>query len=567
GKTDLIKHSQGVKHFENINFKKSVDNDNNKSEKLSQKDKVKQFEIKLAAFYAEHNVAFYTVDFNEIGESHKVPLLKDICMDPKVVQDFTLGRLKCTNIVKDIIAKREIEKVVDKLQSSRFSILIDESIDISDSKLIKLFEIFKNLKIPLKNISACDNASVMIGCNNSFMQRLKLEIPRLVTLNCICHSSAIVASKACEKLPSSCENLIRSISSYISGSAKRCVILREFQEFFKVERNKLLKRILENWNVLQNYFVLAVIEDKLKSAEIILSHLNDDIIKAYFLFLKYVLNFFNSFNALFQSRKILVHQLFESSQQLIRQLGRNFMTVNSLKCINNLNVDNEQNILNLENIHVGFECENLLKLLPLECRQQIKLACLDFYKTAVQEMLKRLPYKDPLFEHLTFLNPKIALYYDENRIKIKDLSHVAVIVENIDITQLDFEWRILPSIFDDEQTKELASLEIDEMWGKILAHKDFNDEIMFPNLQLLVEAVLSLPHSNAEAERIFSIVTDAKNKKRNRLSNDTVSTICVTRSSFQAEGINCTNFEIDPRYLELHNSQNLYGNKNISDEA
>ena len=104
-------------------------------------------------------------------------------------------------------------------------------------------------------------------------------------------------------------------------------------------------------------------------------------------------------------------------------------------------------------------------------------------------------------------------------------------------------------MFDDEQTKGLASLEIDEMWGKILAHKDFYDKIMFSNLQLLVEAVLSLPHSNAEAEQIFSIITDAKNKERNWLSNDTVSAICVTRSSFQAEGINCTNFKIDPRHL------------------
>jgi len=73
---------------------------------------------------------------------------------------------------------------------------------------------------------ACDNASVMTGCNNSFMQHLKLEVPRLVTLNCICHSSALVASKACKKLPLSCENLIRNISTYISGSAKRCAILR-----------------------------------------------------------------------------------------------------------------------------------------------------------------------------------------------------------------------------------------------------------------------------------------------------------------------------------------------------
>ncbi|KYQ53871.1 hypothetical protein ALC60_07230 [Trachymyrmex zeteki] len=42
---------------------------------------------------------------------------------------------------------------------------------------------------------------------------------------------------------------------------------------------------------------------------------------------------------------------------------RNFMTVNSLKCISNLNVDNEQNILNLENIYVGLKCENLFNLL------------------------------------------------------------------------------------------------------------------------------------------------------------------------------------------------------------
>ena len=46
---------------------------------------------------------------------------------------------------------------------------------------------------------ACDNASVMTGCNNSFMQHLKLEVPRLVTLNCTCHFSALVASKSCDK--------------------------------------------------------------------------------------------------------------------------------------------------------------------------------------------------------------------------------------------------------------------------------------------------------------------------------------------------------------------------------
>jgi len=77
---------------------------------------------------------------------------------------------------------------------------------------------------------------VIIGCNNSFIFHLKLEIPELITLNCICHSSAIVASKACEKLPSSCENLIRGVATYISGSAKRSAILKEFQDFFNIDK-------------------------------------------------------------------------------------------------------------------------------------------------------------------------------------------------------------------------------------------------------------------------------------------------------------------------------------------
>jgi len=61
----------------------------------------------------------------------------------------------------------------------------------------------------------------------------------------------------------------------------------------------------------------------------------------------------------------------------------------------------------------------------------------------------------------------------------------------------------------------------------------------------------------------FLIVTDVKNKKRNRLLNETISAIYIyiyiTRSSFQAKGINCINFEVLSDYLKLHNSRNLYG--------
>jgi len=172
-------------------------------------------------------------------------------------------------------------------------------------------------------------------------------------------------------------------------------------------------------------------------------------------------------------------------------------------------------------------------------------------------MLKRLPYKDTFLEHLSFLEPNIT-FYDESRVKIPNLSHVTARFENINCSNLDFEWGILPSRFNKEEKIELSSLEIDEMWKQILDRKDFDGEKLFPTLESLIAIIFSLPHSNAEAERIFSMVTDIKTKKRNRLSNDMVSAICTIRSHFQAENINCITFPVDPRHLELHNSLNLY---------
>lgn len=49
------------------------------------------------------------------------------------------------------------------------------------------------------------------------------------------------------------------------------------------------------------------------------------IVLKHLLFLKYSLNFFNNFNALYQSREILIHKLSESCEQLIKQMGQNFL--------------------------------------------------------------------------------------------------------------------------------------------------------------------------------------------------------------------------------------------------
>lgn len=103
----------------------------------------------------------------------------------------------------------------------------------------------------------------------------------------------------------------------------------------------------------------------------------------------------------------------------------------------------------------------------------------------------------------------------------------------------------------------LTKLPIDEMWKKIPEYKDFNGVFKFKNVSKLASIVLKLPHSNTEAEPIFSIVNDVKTKKRNRLGDDTMNAIVLIRSSFSALNLNCTSFKATEDHLKLF-SKNIY---------
>jgi len=112
---------------------KLTKNQNLNENSISHIDQVKR-EIKLAAFFAEHNVAFTT--------DHLTSLLKNIFIDSRIAQDFSLTRTKCSKIVKEVIAKREIEKLVENL---RFSILIDERLISRIQKLCALYNFYRQI--------------------------------------------------------------------------------------------------------------------------------------------------------------------------------------------------------------------------------------------------------------------------------------------------------------------------------------------------------------------------------------------------------------------------------------
>jgi len=64
------------------------------------------------------------------------PVLQDIFKDSKVTQSLTLYRKKCTRIIMNVIAPVEINETIEIISTCPFSVLVDESTDISSRKFL-----------------------------------------------------------------------------------------------------------------------------------------------------------------------------------------------------------------------------------------------------------------------------------------------------------------------------------------------------------------------------------------------------------------------------------------------
>ncbi|CAI6358544.1 unnamed protein product [Macrosiphum euphorbiae] len=130
GKSELDKHSQGKKHIINSKGIKGTSKILTMFSDI-QEPKIKNNDIKISAFFAEHNLAFHLID-------HLTPLLKEIFPDSKIFSKLELHRTKCTSIINKIIAPIETSDITDIISKNPFSVLVDESTDISSQKFLCL---------------------------------------------------------------------------------------------------------------------------------------------------------------------------------------------------------------------------------------------------------------------------------------------------------------------------------------------------------------------------------------------------------------------------------------------
>ena len=131
GLKDLKRHGQAAKHIQNAKAKRSTPTISTIFPGDDTKEDVKKAEIKIAAFIVEHNLSFQVMD-------HLSEVIKESFPDSKIAMEFSCKHTKTRSIVKNVIARKFRNQLQETLRQRKFSIIIDESTDISSTKQLAI---------------------------------------------------------------------------------------------------------------------------------------------------------------------------------------------------------------------------------------------------------------------------------------------------------------------------------------------------------------------------------------------------------------------------------------------
>ena len=263
----------------------------------------------------------------------------------------------------------------------------------------------------------------------------------------------------------------------------------------------------------------------------------------------------NFFNAFFQAAETRIHFLQPKSVELLTIISKHFLKPELLNNVcNNVEFSNKDNHKSLNEINLGIECEEYLDTLKehADVIANVRENCLQFYVTAAEEVSKRLPIKDNFLSKLNNFESNIALCSNDRETSFNDVCFVAQTLGEFDENALKKEWHALHLDFTLAEKEHYSKLNFDEMWKQILQCK------YYPNMRSLLNAVRSLPNSNADPERMFSFLTDLKTKKRNKLSSACINATCVFKSALRTRKETVLDMKIDAKHLALMSSDNLY---------
>ncbi|KAG0418668.1 hypothetical protein HPB47_004671 [Ixodes persulcatus] len=418
-------------------------------------DRSRTAEGSLAMFICAHSAM--------LASDHLGELCRNQFRDSEGAKHLQLHRSKCSALIKNVLSPHFVDELLSDLGSGSYSLILDESTDISVTKLLGVVIVYYSEKagkvvstflslVELTDSKAqsivdavkmclaqfgidlqrmvgigTDNASVMIGVNNGVYQKLKADVPNLLLVRCVCHSlNLAVSSAVAEALPRNLEFLVSEIYNWFSRSPSRQQSYRDLYRALYDGHDPLkivqscstrwlsietaVRRVLDQWEALKSHFGEARMSEKCYTAELLHSMMRDPTNLAYLVFVKPILSEVQRVNKAFESNSAdslkLLSDLTLLTEGLTKKLVLPTCQVDPLSASVDAYVDPRANL--------GYEVERTLQDLRKtgfseESERVFRERCIAFLYHLVRQLQQRLPDNVRILRQVSLLSVGNAL--------------------------------------------------------------------------------------------------------------------------------------------------------------
>jgi hypothetical protein len=154
-----------------------------------------------------------------------------------------------------------------------------------------------------------------------------------------------------------------------------------------------------------------------------------------------------------------------------------------------------------------------------------------YFETALGYLLEKLPLGDAVLTHAVVAD--VQRYHEEGA---DNTAHLGFLLDRYpallppDVSR----YQILEDLaMFESESKEIvfdATKRVDEVWTEIGCRKGAAGEETYKNLAHVMKGILTIPHSSAHCERIFSCVRKNRTEQRAALGDDTLEALLVLKS-------------------------------------
>lgn len=282
------------------------------------------------------------------------------------------------------------------------------------------------------------------------------------------------------------------------------------------------------------------------------------------MFLDLILPKFTYLNQYFQTEKVILPKLHEKMEFTYKEILMYYMNRKYVlqTPIGGLNPEDHSNILPKKQIYVGIKLSTYLSSSVISKRQDLLLEfqtkCTEFYMVSCSQIKKRYTFSDTILPLIKMLTPSVAISFDkrdEYPSICKLASQLPRIICANQFQIIEDQWRQLNISLINISEEIMKDEDPDKFWTYI-KHLESGE---FSELASFCLSVMSLTHSNAQCERIFSKINRLKTKTRNRLITSTVSATLMASECIKEHGRSiCVDFVPSKEMFDRMCSNNLY---------